>query len=160
MTRPGIDVIESALIEMLQDDPTLAAYVPANQIQSHDQGVDFDNAEIIVAPPAVLVAYDGSSYTPANTENSAYSIDERFVLIAVAEDLRSAAAAKAGVFSLIEDLKVSVVTNRRLTLDATTGKRVTLKLLGVAILENYFYRTGCMAYGLRIQVTGTTWDLL
>ena len=157
MTRPGINTICTALKTLLQDADDLE-FVPDHQIQEWDKGIDFDSGEIIVAPPGILIAYDAGSYTPANHDNSAYKIDERFTLIAVAQDLSGFAGSQAGAYAIIEAMKAVIVSNRRLTIDAATNKRVSLVLLGTAPFENLFYQNGCAAIGLQIQATGSTWD--
>jgi phage gp37-like protein len=167
MTRPGIDTIDAALIAMLQASATLS-YVPDNQIQEFDsRAYDFESAELIVTPPAILVSYEGGSYVPKNHDNSSYAIDERFTLIAVAENLRGSAEARQGgvgatekgIYEMIEDLKSVIVTNRKLEIDSTTHKYVGLVLGNTVIFENVFYRSGQAAIGLQIQVTGTRWDI-
>ncbi len=164
MTRPGIDIIDSALIALLQGASTLS-YVPDNQIQEWERGIDIDTMQIIVAPPAVLIAYEGGQYAASNHDNSAYRIDERFMLIAVASNLRGLADAlngsvgtEKGVYEILEDLKSVIVANRRLTIDAPTNKRVSLVLVGTVVIENLFYQNGFAAMGLQLQVTGTSWD--
>jgi hypothetical protein len=164
MTRPGIDIIDAALIALLQE-ATALDYIPDNQVQESDQGINFDTMEIIVAPPAILIAYDGGQYSSANHDNSAYRIDERFTLIAVAENLRGFASAQQGgpgdekgVYGTLEDLKSVIVENRRLTIDTLTNTRISLVLLGTILFENLFYQSGFAAIGLQIQVTGASWD--
>ena len=162
MTRPAIDVIENALIAMIQDDASYLTYIPDNQVQSFEQGVDLQSMEIILTPPGVLVMYESGSYAPLDINRSSYSIDERFTLIAVASNLRGMAEAKLGsgtekgVYDILEDLKRLVVHNRRLAISASTD--VTLIFLSVMPFENLFYRTGFAAYGLQIKVQSSSWE--
>jgi hypothetical protein len=155
MGKPGIDKIQSALITLMQGATELS-YVPDNQIQSIDAGVDFNTLEIIVAPPAVLVQYDGAAYETTTSDESGYKIEERFTLIAVVSSIAGKAQTMADLQALLEDLKTVIVKGRRMTVD--TDKIVHAALLGVVIFENLFYPHGQNAYGLQIRVRGNSWE--
>ena len=157
MTRPGIDLIEAKLILALQGSTDLST-IPDTQIMSVDRGVDFDKWEVVIAPPAILVQYDGGGYEPKNTDDSAYRIVERFTLVAVGAALSGIGAAKQGVYDILEDLKVAIVANRKLSLAA--DKSIFLRLVGIVVFDNLFYSFGCAAYGLTIEAYGSTWDYI
>lgn len=146
--NPGIDTIRAAIIELLE---TEMDELPAERVIPAEDGIEFTAMEIIAPIPGVLVDYNGGVYTPTNIDNSSYKIEESFTLIAVEENM-------ADIIAMIEDLKIAIVKNRRLVIDAPTNERVTLLMVGTTMIENLFYRNGWPAVGLKIQVRSNTWN--
>jgi hypothetical protein len=159
MGKPRIDDIEAAIIAAIQDDANMS-YIPDDQVQTLSQRtVDFAREQIVVVPPAVLLAYTGGAYLPQNIPLTAYSIAERFLLIAVAANTRGAGEAKRGsgadkgVYDILENLK-SIFAGRKLTVDI--DRAVWTKLVGVTF--EGINEAGHFCYGLEIEVGAMTWD--
>lgn len=161
MGKPRIGDIEAAIIALLQGAAALSYIVDA-QIRPASEGVDFENMEIVLGDLGVLVQYDGGDYRATNHNQTAYAVDERFTLIAVAQNLRGPAAARtgvageSGVYDILEDLKGVIVVGRKLTVD--TDKAVYLELLGPRVFENLFYKSGVAALGLQIRAHCSAWE--
>lgn len=162
MGAPSINAIEAALMELVRADATLSTYIESRCVGSIESGVDFDNMEIILDGCGVLFSYDGAAYESRNHDQSAYSVEERWTLIAVAPALRGLEAGKMGVlgergvYDILEDLKGTIVKGRKLLL--STGKTVYLELIGSIVIEDLFYRFGLAALGLQIKAKCATWD--
>jgi hypothetical protein len=162
MGKPRIGDIEQAIIELIQGDPTIAAYIRPASVRSHESGIDFENLEITLDDYGVLVMYEGGQYTPRVHDGSGYAIEERFTLIAVAQNLRSLTAAKQGnageigVYDILEDLKSAIVAGRKLAIASI--KDVRLELIGTVLMENLYYRKGAAAIGLQIRAHCAAWE--
>ncbi len=161
MGKPRIGDIEAGIIALLKASTDLS-YLAAAQIQSAENGIDYENLQITLGDLGVLVQYDGAGYKPTNNDASAYSIEERWTLIAVAQNLRGVAEAKTGVagehgvYDILEDLKSTIVKGRKMTVD--TDKSVYLELIGTVMFENLFYRFGAAALGLQVRVHCSAWE--
>lgn len=159
MGKPRIDDIEAAIIAAIQADANMS-YIPDVQVQTIGQRtVDFAREQIIVVPPAVLIAYTGANYRAINTPLTGYSIAERFLLIAVAANTRGAGAAKRGsgvdkgAYDILENLK-TLFAGKKLTVD--TNQLLWTKLLGVTF--EGINEAGHFCYGLEIEAGATSAD--
>jgi len=160
MSKARIDDIEAAIIAAIQADAVLAAYIPANQVQTlGERNVDFRNEQIIIAPPAVLVYYTGGTYQPKTNNWKLNLADEPFALFAVARNLRGAKEAKQGgpgsekgAYEMLEDLK-TLFAGKQLTV--ATGVNVACRLARTGF--EGLGANGSMVYRLEIVCQGI-WD--
>lgn len=160
MGKPRIDDIEEAIIAAIQNASTMS-YVQDEQVQTFAQRtIDFQNEQLIVNPPAVIVHYLGGRYVPEEVTKHRHSIAERWILVAVALNLRGSEEARlggvdgeTGVYEILEDLK-AIFAGLKLTVD--TDKNVYCHLVGTTF--EGIASDGAFAYGLEIEVGGTTWD--
>jgi len=160
MSKARIDDIEAAIIAAIQADPTLSAYIPANQVQTlSERNVDFRNEQVIILPPAVLVYYLGGNYQPKTNTWKLNLADEPFALLAVARNLRGAKDAKEGgvggekgAYEILEDLK-TLFAGKQLTV--AVGVNVSCRLVGAAF--EGLGANGSLVYSLQIICQGI-WD--
>jgi hypothetical protein len=161
MGKPRIGDIETAIIQLLQRADDLY-YIADEQIRPADGGIDYENLEIVLGDLGILVQYDGGAYKSHGHDKSGYEIEERWTLIAVAQNLRGSAEAKIGiagekgVYDILEDVKGTIVKGRKIIVD--TNQPILLELLGTAVFENLFYRFGAAAVGLQIKASRTTFE--
>ena len=159
MGNPTIAAIEDALIAAIRQADALA-YVPDPQVQTLSlRGVDFDQEAIIVIPPAVLVAYVGGGYEPHDNTLHKHVVRHRFLLIAVAENLRGNRQAKEGdelgtpgAYGILDDL-ADLFAGRRI--EFAGARRTYCRLAGTSF--EGINPNGHFAYGLEIEVHGV-WD--
>lgn len=158
MSQPEVGPIEAAIIAAIQASAALS-YVPDEQVQPvSERTVDLESVEILVSPPAVLTWYLGGQYDPTTVDAHQYAASERFLLIAVAENLRGTAEARSGalgdkgVFEMLADLK-DLFAGLKLAIGDT--RPITCWLVGTTVEGRT--REGYHCYGLEIEFRGP-WD--
>ncbi len=156
-----IDEVEVALLAWLQQSPELN-WIRKEQIQSVGQkSVDFSSEQIILVPPAIVVAYSGGTYGGLGRDitGKRYGVREFFSVMAMAENLRGADAARRGgaitekgAYSMLEDLKTALAGTK---LTTSSGAEGYCWLLGAEFVG--FNSAGHALYSLEIEVRGN-WD--
>ena len=160
MAQNRIDDIEQAIIDAIKADATLSGYLETVETIS-DRAFDQNTAQFALRAPAALVFYAGGPLNARTTQLKSYSHDAKFVLIAVAKNLRGPAAAKRGdsasgaegAYDLVMDL-MKLLGGARLTLAG--GGDVVAELLSVSP-EEISLSKGHSVYSLVVQ-TRACWD--
>jgi len=152
MTAPALAEIEQALIDLIKADAGLTYLKTVETLGQRN--FDASSGEFIVVPPAALLLFPSSELAGKTLDRKFYVWRPRWAVIAVAENLRGAAAAKRGgaaaaeigVYDLLDDLKKCLAGAR---LSLPSGGNTIVELVGEA-LESY--RAGRVAYSLEIIV--------
>lgn len=160
MSKARIDDLEASILSTISGDAAISAYIPANQVQALSQlNMDFASEQIVILPPAVLVYYEGGSYDPKTLTWKLNVAEERFVLLAVARNLRGAKQAKEGgvgtergAYDILEDLK-AVFAGKKLT--PATDVDVFCRLASIGF--EGVSANGSFVYALHIVARGL-WD--
>lgn len=148
--------IEDALLETLKQSPSLHYLKTVGTISSRT----FDQArgDFLVVPPAVLSFFSASELRSRDLARRTYSYDPRFLLFAVARNLRGAAEEKLGgpavgeigAYQILHDLKATLA-GARLALPASASEPVC-ELAGESLEA---FTPEFSVYALELIVRGT-----
>jgi hypothetical protein len=146
--------VESALLTLLRTAAALS-YVKTVEPVS-DRSFDLARGNFVVVPPAVLSFFFSSRLGARDLSARTYDYEPRFLLFAVARNLRGAEEEKLGgpgseygVYRLLHDLKATLA-GARLTL-ASGGVQPVVELAGEQ-LESF--TADFSAYSLEVLVRG------
>ena len=148
--------IEDAMLETLKTAPALN-YLRTVETLS-ERTFDAARAEFVLVPPAVLSFFLAGELRSRDLARTTYSYDPRFLLFAVARNLRGAAeeklggptAGEIGAYRILHDLKLTLA-GQRLTL-ASNSFQPVCELAGESLeaFTNEF-----SVYALELIVRGT-----
>jgi len=113
--------LETALLDALRAEPALAYLRTVEPVS--DRSFDFASGNFLVVPPAALSFFLASQLRSRDLAASTYDYNPRFLLFAVARNLRGTQEEKAGgptpeeigAYQMLHDLK-SALAGRRLEL--------------------------------------------
>lgn len=148
--------VEDALLDTLRTEPALAYLRSVEPIS--DRSFDFTRGDFVVVPPAVLSFFLAGPLRSRDLAARTYDYNPRFLLFAVARNLRGLeeeklggpVAGEIGAYQLLHDLK-TVLAGRRLAL-AGAGSLPVVELSGEALEA---FTPDYSVYSLEITVRGT-----
>ena len=148
--------LESALLDALRTAPALSYLRTVEPVS--ERSFDFARGDFIVVPPAVLSFFLASGLRSRDLSARTYDYNPRFLLFAVASNLRGAAeeklggpvAGEIGVYQLLDDLKASLA-GARLTLP-TAGFEPQVELAAESLEA---FTPDFSVYSLEILIRGT-----
>jgi hypothetical protein len=113
--------LETALLESIRTEPALAYLRTVEPVS--ERSFDFSSGNFLVLPPAALSFFVASQLGSRDLSARTYNYNPRFLLFAVARNLRGTTEEKAGgpgpeevgAYRLLHDLK-SALAGRRLAL--------------------------------------------
>ncbi len=124
--------LESALLDTLRAEPTLNYLRTLEPVG--ERSLDFARGQFIVVPPAVLSFFLAGVLRSRDLSARTYDYQPRFLLFAVARNLRGAAAEKSGgpgtdeigAYELLDDLKAALAGRRLATPEGGSPPQVEL----------------------------------
>jgi hypothetical protein len=148
--------VETALLEALRAEPALAYLRTVEPVS--ERSFDFATGNFLVVPPAALSFFLASQLRSRDLGARTYDYNPRFLLFAVARNLRGTAEEKTGgpapeevgAYQLLHDLK-SALAGRRLT-PAGTAFQPVVELAGESLEAA---TPECSVYSLELLVRGT-----
>ncbi|MFQ5818303.1 MAG: phage protein Gp37 [Terriglobia bacterium] len=148
--------IEDALLDTVQ---TAAALNYLRTVETiSERTFDFARADFVVVPPAVLSFFVASEMSARDLQRQTYSYHPRFLLFAIARNLRGLAeekkggpgASEIGAYQILHDLKTTLA-GKRLTL-ASSSFTPVCELAGESLEA---FTTDFSVYALDLIVQGT-----
>jgi len=151
----NISDVETALLALLRSAPALA---PVKTIEPvSDRSFDLARGNFLVVPPAVLTFFFSSALRSRDLAARTYDYAPRFLLFAVARNLRGTEEEKlggpggeAGAYQLLHDLKTTLAGAR---LALAGGGFQPVVELAAEQLESF--TPDFSAYSLEVVVRGT-----
>ena len=148
--------LESTLLEAIRTAPALSYLRTVEPVS--ERSFDFARGDFIVVPPAVLTFFLAAGLRSRDLSARTYDYNPRFLLFAVASNLRGPAAEKLGgpvageigVYQLLDDLKASLA-GARLTLP-TAGFEPQVELAAESLEA---FTPDFSVYSLEILIRGT-----
>jgi len=148
--------IEDALLTTLRTAPALNYLRTIEPIS--ERSFDFTRGDFIAVPPAVLSFFLSSELASRDLQRTTYSYIPRFLLFAVARNLRGVEeeklggplAGEIGAYQILHDLKTTLA-GLRLTLPSTAAQPV-VELAGEALEA---FTADFSVYSLELVIRGT-----
>ena len=148
--------LESALLDALRTAPALSYLRTVEPVS--ERSFDFARGDFIVVPPAVLSFFLAAALRSRDLSARTYDYSPRFLLFALARNLRGAAeeklggpvAGEVGAYQILHDLK-TLLAGARLALAGSGGLPVVE--LSAESLEAF--SPDFTAYSLEILIRGT-----
>lgn len=148
--------IEDALLHILRTAPALDYLRSVEPIS--ERSFDFARGDFVVVPPAVLSFFLTSELTSRDLQRTTYNYIPRFLLFAVARNLRGIeeeklggpAAGEIGAYQILHDLKTTLA-GLRLTLPGASAQPV-VELAGEALEA---FTADFSVYALELILRGT-----
>jgi hypothetical protein len=148
--------VESALLEAIRTAPALAYLRTVEPVS--ERSFDFARGDFVVVPPAVLSFFLAAGLRSRDLAARTYDYQPRFLLFAVARNLRGATeeklggpvAGEAGAYTILHDLKTALAGAR---LALASGGSAPVVELAAEQLEAF--TPEFTAYSLEILIRGT-----
>jgi hypothetical protein len=148
--------LESALLESMRTAPALSYLRTVEPVS--ERSFDFARGDFVVVPPAVLSFFLAGALRSRDLSARTYDYHPRFLLFAVARNLRGVAeeklggpvAGEVGAYQILHDLK-STLAGARLA----AGGGSSLPLVELAAEQLEAFTPECSVYSLEILIRGT-----
>jgi len=148
--------LESALLNTLRTAPALSYLRTVEPVS--ERSFDFARGDFIVVPPAVLTFFLAAGLRSRDLSARTYDYNPRFLLFAVASNLRGAAEEKlggpvtgeVGAYQILHDLK-TLLAGARLALPGGGG----LPVVELAAESLEAFTPDFSVYSLEILIRGT-----